>query len=138
MSAQHPHDKVALTVVRGLIAAARVFGCGVIFLVWTATRYEGEVDPGVVALISGVSTLAGAAMGALGSILASTGKGTPQPVTVENSPAAPVPTADVPQPGPISPARPGEFGHADPAGMLVIAATSVIVVTLYHLLIKYA
>lgn len=90
------HDKVALTVVRFLGAGALIFGVGVIFLVYTATGYEGGVPDGTVALISGVSTLAGTAMGALGAVLATTGKAGTQPVEVVNSPTAPVPTTDAP------------------------------------------
>lgn len=101
MTQPHPHDKVALTVVRFLGAATLVFGSGVIFLVWSATQYDG-IDPSTVALVAGVSTLAGSAMGALGSILASTGKNTPQPVTVENTPADPVPTTPAVEPGYVS------------------------------------
>lgn len=74
-----PHDKVAFTVVCFLGTAALLFGGGVIFLVFKTLAYE-SIDPSTVALVSGVSTLAGAAMGALGSILASTGKAAPQPV----------------------------------------------------------
>lgn len=86
---QHPHDRIALTVVRflGTIALGALFG--VIFLVWRATESPNEIDPSTVALVAGVSTLAGSALGALGSILASTGKNTPQPVTVENPPSDP-------------------------------------------------
>jgi hypothetical protein len=89
------HDLVALTVVCFLGTAALLFGGGVIFLVHASIGYE-KIDPSTVALVSGVSTLAGAAMGALGSILASTGKGVPaQPA---GTPADPVnvQTADKP------------------------------------------
>lgn len=87
-----PHDAVAMTVVRFLGSAVLLFGFGVIFLVYRAIGLE-TIDPSTVALVAGVSTLAGAAMGALGSILASTGKGAPAPVEVVNGP---VPTE--PQP----------------------------------------
>lgn len=89
------HDKVAFTVVCFLGTAALLFGSGVIFLVFKTIGYE-TIDPSTVALVSGVSTLAGAAMGALGSILASTGKGAPQPVVVEQPANNPIPTTDSP------------------------------------------
>lgn len=89
MNAAHPHDKVALTVVRFLGAGA-ILGLAVTgYLVWRALSYEG--DPATVALIGSVSSLASLFAGSLASILASTGKGAPQPVTVENPPADPVP-----------------------------------------------
>lgn len=88
------HDKVALTVVRFLGCIALTALAGVIFLVWRATESPNEIDPSTVALVAGVSTLAGSALGALGSILASTGKGAPQPVVVENKPSDPIPTQD--------------------------------------------
>lgn len=82
------HDLVALTVVCFLGTAALLFGGGVIFLVHASIGYE-KIDPSTVALVSGVSTLAGAAMGALGSILASTGKGAPaQPAGTEADPVS--------------------------------------------------
>lgn len=92
MSTSHPHDKVALTVVRFLGAAAILFGLGAVFLVWSATQYEG-IDPSTVALVGGISGLAGVALGSLASVLASTGKGAPpQQVEVVNTPTDPVPT----------------------------------------------
>lgn len=90
------HDRVAITVIRFLGSSALLFGCGVIFLVYQATQSDNQIDPSTVALVAGVSTLAGSALGALGSILASTSpKGTPTPVTVENKPSDPLPTQDV-------------------------------------------
>lgn len=100
------HDKVAFTVVCFLGSAALLFGAGVVFLVYKTIGYE-TIDPSTVALVSGVSTLAGAAMGALGSILASTGKNSPQPVVVENPPSDPVQTTEAavtPVPDPAAPA----------------------------------
>src|SRR5688572_382602 len=102
MSAQHPHDKVALTVVRFLGAAAITFGVGAIFLVWAATQYEG-IDPSTIALVSGVTGMAGVALGSLASVLASTGKGAPQPVTVENPPSDPAAVSVVPPQPPAPP-----------------------------------
>ena len=118
------HDKVALRVITFLGVAVILFGCGVIFLVYTSIGYD-KIDPSTVALVSGVSTLAGAAMGALGSILASTGGRAPQPVTVENPPSNPVVTAEVaPVAASVAPAAdampdpmgadPGPLGDAAP------------------------
>lgn len=87
------HDRVALTVIRFLGTAAILGLLGVVFLVYQTTQSDNEIDPSTVALVAGVSTLAGSALGALGSILASTKGAAPQPVTVENTPADPVPTA---------------------------------------------
>lgn len=82
-------DRVALTVVRFLGAVAVIGVLGVIFLVHTTIGYE-TIDPSTVALVAGVSTLAGGALGALGAVLATTGKGS-QSVTVDNPPSDPVP-----------------------------------------------
>lgn len=90
-----PHDVVALRVVNFLGLTAVVALLGVVVLVYHATGYD-KIDPSTVPLVAGVSTLAGIALGALGSILSSTGKGTPTPVTVENSPAAPLPVVETP------------------------------------------
>jgi hypothetical protein len=100
-----PHvDRVALTVVYFLGSAALLGLAAVAVLVYHATGFD-KIDPSTVALVSGVSTLAGSALGALGAILASTGKGAPQPVTVENPVSDPVKTADVPAapPAPVPP-----------------------------------
>lgn len=101
-----PHDVVALRVVNYLGATALVTVIGVVWLVYSATQYD-QVAPETVPLVAGVSTLAGIALGSLGSILASTGKGAPQPVLVENPPSDPVPTkptppAAAPEPSPFS------------------------------------
>lgn len=92
---QQPHDIVALSVVRYLGRGALLALVGVVFLVYRSIESANQIDPSTVALVSGVSTLAGAAFGALGAILASTGKGTPQPVEVTNAPENPVPTEPV-------------------------------------------
>lgn len=91
----HPHDKVAMRVVTFLGGAALLGVAGCIWLVNAAMQYA-EVDPGTFPLINSVSNFASAALGALGAILASTGKGVPQPVTVENKPSDPVPTTPSP------------------------------------------
>lgn len=87
----HPHDRVALTVVRGLVLAAVIGLLATGGLCYVALQYEG--DSSTVAVIAIIGNLASAALGSLGSILASTGKAGPQPVTVENPPADPVPVA---------------------------------------------
>jgi hypothetical protein len=92
------HDRIALTVVRFLGWSAILALGGVIFLVHQATGYD-KIDPSTVALVSGVSTLAGAALGGLGAMLANTSRGT-QPVTVENPPDQPVPVDPAPEDGP--------------------------------------
>lgn len=69
------HDLVALVVVCFLGAATLLGEAGVIFLVHHVTGFE-NIDPSSVALVAGVSTLAGGALGALGSILASFGRST--------------------------------------------------------------
>lgn len=92
MSAAPAHDRVALTVVRFLGAASLVGLLAASLLCYTALRYEGNDNGGVVIAI--VGNLASAALAALGSILASTGKGAPTPVTVENQPTDPIPTTD--------------------------------------------
>lgn len=97
MSAPVGHDVVALTVVRYLGRGAILALIGVVFLVYRSIESANEIDPSTVALVSGVSTLAGAAFGALGAILASTGKGTPTPVTVENASDQPVPVDPAPE-----------------------------------------
>ena len=85
------HDKVALAVVRFLGWALLIGMVGVIYLVHDATGYD-KIDPSTVALVSGVSTLVGAALGALGAMLASTGRSSSAtPVTVENTADQPVP-----------------------------------------------
>ena len=88
------HDRVALTVIRFLGSAAILGLLGVVFLVFQTTQSANQIDPSTVALVAGVSTLAGSALGALGSILASTKGAAPQPVSVVNSPADPIPTTD--------------------------------------------
>lgn len=93
---QQPHDIVALSVVRYLGRGAILALLGVVFLVYRSIESANQIDPSTVALVSGVSTLAGAAFGALGAILASTGKGTAQPVTVENPPSDPIPVDPTP------------------------------------------
>lgn len=88
------HDRVALTVIRFLGSAAITGLLGVVFLVYQATQSSNQIDPSTVALVAGVSTLAGSALGALGSILASTRGSAPQPVTVEQPANNPIPTTD--------------------------------------------
>jgi hypothetical protein len=86
---KHPHDTVALTVVR-FLGIASIIGLLVVGgLCYVALQYEG--DGSTIAVVAIVGNLASAALASLGSILASTGKGTPQPVTVENTPKDPVP-----------------------------------------------
>lgn len=97
----HPHDIVALSVVRYLGRGAILALVGVVFLVYESIRSANQIDPSTVALVSGVSTLAGAAFGALGAILASTGKGTTQPVEVTNTADSPVPVDAAPEDGPV-------------------------------------
>lgn len=87
----HPHDVVALSVVRYLGRGALLALAGVVFLVYRSIESASQIDPSTVALVSGVSTLAGAAFGALGAILASTGRGAPQEVNVVNPPTEPIP-----------------------------------------------
>lgn len=94
----HPHDKVALTVVRFLGVAAVVGLVTVGLLCYVALGYEG--DSSTVAVLAIVGNLASAALASLGSILASTGKGTPQPVEVTNTAADPVPTTQGPAAAP--------------------------------------
>ena len=90
----HPHDKVALTVVR-FLGIASIVGLVVVGgLCYVALQYEG--DGSTIAVVAIVGNLASAALASLGSILASTGKNTPQPVEVTNSPADPVPTTPAP------------------------------------------
>ena len=110
-----PVDRVALTVVRFLGAVALIGVIGVVFLVYVTIGYE-TIDPSTVALVAGVSTLAGSALGALGAVLATTGKGT-QPVTVENG-------AD--QPVPVDP----EAGHTS-VEIVLLTVIAVIVVLLF-------
>lgn len=107
--AEHPHDKVALTVVRflGLASITGLIVVGV--LCYVALQYGAEGS--TVAVIAIVGNLASAALASLGSILASTGKSSPQPVTVENTTADPVPTepqipatTQTPEPHPDAPA----------------------------------
>ena len=103
------HDKVALTVVRFLGAAALLFGVGLCFLVWSATQYEG-IDPSTVALVGQVGALAGGAMGALGAILASTGKGS----APAGTPSDPVSVETAEKPLEVTPAVPAVVSP-DPA-----------------------
>jgi len=91
MTQQPVHDVVALSVVRYLGRGAILALLGVVFLVYRSIESANQIDPSTVALVSGVSTLAGAAFGALGAILASTGKGAPAPVQVVNEPTDPIP-----------------------------------------------
>lgn len=91
-----PVDRVAMRVVTFLGSAGIIGLLGVIGLVYSATSFE-TIDPSTVALVAGVSTIVGALFGSLGSILASTGKGSPQPVTVENAPSSPLPVVESPQ-----------------------------------------
>lgn len=104
---EHPHDKVALTVVRFLGVGAIVGLAVTGFLVYRALDFEG--DPATVALIGSVSSLASLFAGSLAAILASTGKNTPQAVTVENPPSDPVQTTEaapaVVTPDPAAPAE---------------------------------
>ena len=88
---RHPHDAVAMTVVRGLVVASVVSIVSAAVPCYVALQYGAEGS--TVAVIAIIGNLASAALGSLGSILASTGKGAPQPVTVENTAADPVPTA---------------------------------------------
>lgn len=99
--ARHKGDPVAMRVVTFLGVLAMIGALGCIFLVHGAMQYD-KVDPGTFPLINSISNFAAAALGALGAILASTGKG----VTVENPPSDPVPTAPVPDPAPPAVADP--------------------------------
>lgn len=87
------HDKVALRVITFLGVSLVLAVAGVIALVHESIRSASEIDPSTVALVAGVSTLAGTALGVLGSILVRTPQGT-QPVTVENAASNPVPTTE--------------------------------------------
>jgi hypothetical protein len=93
------HDRVAMAVVRFLGWAALLGLGGVIYLVHDATGYE-KIDPSTVALVAGVSTLVGTAIGGLVALLANAGRPGPTPVTVENPPDAPVPVDPSPEAGP--------------------------------------
>lgn len=87
-----PH--VGRTVVRFLGWTALLAAAGSIFLVYTSIGYDG-IDPATVALVNVPGNLASAALGALGAILATAGRGSgTQPVTVENKPSDPIPTTD--------------------------------------------
>lgn len=98
---RHAGDPVAMTVVR-FLGIASIIGLLVVGgLCFTALQYEGNSS--TIAVIAIVGNLASAALASLGSILASTGKGTPQPVEVTNTPADPVPTA------PNAPVTPSAF-----------------------------
>ena len=94
MTHDHPHDKVALTVVRYLGSGMLLALVGIVYLVHQSVSSSNAIDPSTVALVSGVSTLAGAALGSLGAILASTGKGTPQPVVVDQPADNPIPVTN--------------------------------------------
>lgn len=106
----HPHDKVALTVVR-FLGIASIVGLVVVGgLCYVALQYEG--DGSTIAVVAIVGNLASAALASLGSILASTGKNAPAPeptpVEVVNTPADPVPTS------PTSPVEPGYVSEFTP------------------------
>lgn len=91
---RHGGDPVAMTVVR-FLGIASVVGLLVVgALCFVALQYEQ--DGSTVAVIAIVGNLASASLASLGSILASTGKGAPQPVTVEQPANKPVPTTDSP------------------------------------------
>lgn len=89
------HDKVALRVITFLGVALVLAVAGVIALVHESIRSANEIDPSTVALVAGVSTLAGTALGVLGSILVRTPQA-PQQVEVTNPPSNPVQTTDAP------------------------------------------
>lgn len=55
-------------------------------------------------------------------------RGGRQEVSIRQDPGRPVPVEEVP----------GDAGHADAAHLMVIASVAVIVVTLHHLLVRYA
>ena len=86
------HGKIEITVVRFLGWIALILCCGVLYLVHDATGYD-KIDPSTIALVSGVSTLAGSVIGALGAMLATANRGT-TPVEVTNSSDNPVPTVE--------------------------------------------
>lgn len=104
-------DRVALRVVTFLGSATILGLLGVIALVYTSIGYD-ELDASTVPLVSGVSTLVGIALGALASMLSTTGKSGPQPVTVENKPTEPLPVVEAETPAPSA------FAVGDPAAPL--------------------
>ncbi len=72
-------------------------GCGFVLVYRLISRDPSvPVDPALVGLIGGVTTVGTSALSALGAILATTGKGEPQPVRVENVPDSPVIVEEVP------------------------------------------
>lgn len=93
---RHAGDPVAMRVVTFLGAASIVGLLSAATLSWTALRYADNDNAAVVIAI--VGNLASAALASLGSILASTGKGSPQPVTVENTPTEPLPVVEATAP----------------------------------------
>ena len=97
MSAR-PYDKVALTVVRGLVWAA-LLGLAITgVLCYTALQFEG--DSSTIAIIAIVGNLSAGALGGLGAVLATTGKtGEPVPVEVTNDASQAVPVQDSPDVG---------------------------------------
>lgn len=130
-SRRHVGDPVAMRVVTFLGLSGLTALVGVIVLVHHATGYE-KIDPSTVTLVAGVSTLAGLIYGSLGSILASTGKGAPQPVTVEQPAGQPVPTKDVAPD--VQPVADSEFGHIDVGTALVVLIVALVVLAVLGLI----
>jgi hypothetical protein len=95
-----PH--VGRTVVRFLGWTALLAAAGSIFLVYTSIGYDG-IDPATVALVNVPGNLASAAIGALGAILATAGRGQAQP---SGSPADPVNVQTAEKPLEVTPAVP--------------------------------
>lgn len=89
---------VPRTVIRFLGAIAILSTCAAAALVFLAVQSDNQVDAAVIALIGSITGIATSTITGLAAILATTGKGTPQPVTVENSAADPVPTQPQPVP----------------------------------------
>lgn len=97
------HDKVALRVITFLGVALVLAVAGVIALVHESIRSANEIDPSTVALVAGVSTLAGTALGVLGSILVRTPQGAQPPA---GTAADPVNVKTAEQPLEVTPVEP--------------------------------
>lgn len=81
-------------VIRTLGAIALLGLVGSFVLVYTVVRSTNELDAVTATLITAFMAVGSNAAVALGAILATTNKGAPQPVTVENKPSEPIPTTD--------------------------------------------
>jgi hypothetical protein len=114
-----PHDRLVLVVVGGLLAVAFV-ALGLLGAIALLGADASDL------LLGALITTLGTAVGQVGSVLSQTGSrsSAPTPVEVQQPPDLPVPVSDA--------------GHADTASLVVVTAISVIVVTIYHLLVRYA